>query len=492
MSISDADYAAWLRQQNVIRALLVEAVAIVGGSPVTRYMSNVAYVSTPDDTPANQPYVDIVRTVPAFVSRLEIAPESIRASMAWGDIVIDNSAGERDTWLDDGWDGQALTLLLGSPDWPRADFRRILTGVTADIDAPDRGTLSLKIRDKEWMLNAPVQASLIGGSGPNKDLPQPLCYGQCFNVEPIQEDAAAHKYRIHDGAYNALSQVYEAGAVSAGPTPALASGTFVLGGTPNGRITADVQGAKPGGSYLTTCADIVQHIVLNHTPISSGDLDSASFSAFNTTCPQALGLFVRERTNTVPVLDDLLASVGAFRLWSSDGLLQLCRLDAPGGTPVLELGPDDIEEGSLHIIKRFPAVKKLRLGYRKNWTVQKDGLAGIAESRMGDLGAEYLVSTASDGSVTTTHALALEPDLVGTLLVTQSDADAEAARRQALWGTARTIYQVRAFTGPFLLRNGDVIRFTHPRFGFAAGVLAVVVCIERQPTARAMTLEFFR
>lgn len=491
MSISDDDFQAWLTRSGELRCVLVEAKAYSSGSETTRYLSNLAYISHGSDSPAHTAYDDIVLDLPGFSNRLELSPSEIRNTVAWGDVIVDNADGERDSWLNDGWDGRALTLYLGSPDWPKSDFRVILAGRTADITARESGQLALKIRDKDWALNVPIQTATLGGADASKDQLIPLAFGQVFNAEPVLHTASLHKYQFHDGAVNAGSGTWESGVASASPSYDLSAGTVTLSGTPAGRITVDVQGAKPSGSYLTKCADIVSHIVDTRTDLTSSDLDTTALTAFNTTCPQALGLYIRDRRNVLEVIDELANSVGAFRTWTRDGLLQLIRLAAPSGTPVLELGVDDLEEGSLRVVKRILPVASYRLGYKRNWAVMSDGVAGSAtEARREELKNEWLIKSASNSLPA--HLLAPQPDMVASLLVDGVEAQAECDRRATLWGTVRTVFELTAYIAPLRLKLGDVVKLTHPRFGFAAGELCVVTGFDERLTDNQVKLELFR
>lgn len=490
MSISDAEFQAWLTRGGELRCVLIEAKVYTGGAETTRYMSNLAYISHGTDTPAHTAYDDIVLELPGFSNRLDLSPTEIRNNVAWGDAVLDNSDGARDSWLDDGWDGRALSLYLGSPSWPKADFRQILVGRTADIAARESGQLALKIRDKDWALNVPIQTSTIGGSDASKDQLRPLAYGQVFNAEPVLHTASTHKYQFHDGAVQAGSGTWESGVASAGATFDLTNGIVTLGGTPAGRITVDVQGAKPS-SYLTKCADIVSHIVDTRTDLTTSDLDTSSLSTFNSTCAQTLGLYIRDRRNVIEVIDELANSVGAFRTWTRAGLLQLIRLAAPSGTPVLELGVDDIEEGSLRVVKRILPVAIYRLGYQRNWSVMSDGVAGAAtEARREELKNEWLVKTATNS--VTAHTLATKPDLVPSLLVDATEAQTECDRRATLWSVTRMVFELTAFVAPLTLKLGDIVNLTHPRFGFESGELCVVTGFDERLTDNQVKLELFR
>lgn len=490
MAISDAQFQEWLFRDNQ-RTLLVEAKSYSGAAEVTRYFSNRAFVSGPDDTPANTPYDDILISVPTFSSKLSELLSG-RSIPDWGDLVVTNENGVRDAWLADGWDGRGLKQYLGDASWPKSDFRLILDGVTADIGSPQRDRLALKTSDKTWMLNVPVQTTLMGGTTANADQPQPLCYGQCFNIEPVLEDAATWKYRVHDGAIDSITDV-RANGVSVGHTDTVASGYFVLTAAPGGQITCDCKGAKPGGTYLTKCADIIQDLVVNHSNLTTADIDAANFTAFNTTCPQTLGLYVRNRQNLIDQIDPLVTSVGGFWTFSRGGLLQLGRLEAPAGSAAIALTADDIRTKRLSIARRELPIATLRLGYQKNWTIQADGLSGVVSAANRALyGAPHLVAKDADAGLFTKHKLAREPDVIETLIALAADAATEVARRRTLYNVVRTTYSAAGYVAPLTTSLGQEANLTHPRFGFAAGADAVVLGFEEEVTRNRVALDLWK
>lgn len=489
MSISDADYAKWLKADGKARVLLVEADAYSGGV-TTRYLSNKSFVSSPASTPANIAYDDIVADVPAFNVQMS---EQFAGHLAgsWGDLVITNENGVRDEWLNDAWDGRGITLLLGDAAWDRDDFRAVMSGVAADIVALDRNRLALRIRDKTWATNVAVQTALIGGSTANANRLVPLCFGPCFNIEPPLITAATHEYQVHDGAVNDIPDVRDNG-VSVAYTKDLSHGKFTLNAAPAGRITCDVQGAKPGGSYIVTGADIIEHLITTRTALGSGDIDATSFSDFNTLCPQTLGLYISDFMSVGTALDQLVQSVGGFWTFDRDGLLTLGRLDAPTGTPDLELIADDIAFRGLKPTSRILPVATYRLGYKKNWTLQPDGLAGaVTEANRALFAAPEQVVTEDNAGVTTTYLLARTPDVVSTLLTDATEAQTECTRRATLWSTLRQTYTASCFAAPFTTRLGQIVNGDFPRYGFAGGKLGTVIGIREFPTRGRVELRLF-
>lgn len=569
------DYQVWLSADNQTRIILVEVQAYHSGGVVTRYLSDGDFVSQPSDTPANTSYTDgIVTGTPQFSAHMSEV-FSGQSTPVWGDLEIQNFNGELDSWLDDGWDGRTISIYLGDPTWSKSQFELIMVGTVDDIYAKDQRTLALKVRDKQWTLNVPVQTNLIGGSTANANSEKPLCYGPSNNVEPVLIDSALGKYQVHDGAINAISDVRDNGVslivtgitisavdtstetmtasaahgfsvstrvvfdatpptgltagttywvISAGLTSTafrvstsdggsavnltssttgaaitgykwnvdLSAGTFTLVEAPAGRITADVQGAKPGGSYLVKCADIMSHLITTHTSLTSADLDAASFAAFNTTCPQTMNLYVRTRENLIDVLDNLITSLGGWYSFSRAGLLQLGRLDPPSGTAMAEFTADDVGEGTLRVTRRITPIATVLLGYKKNWTVQTDGLAGaVSEANRALYAAEYLVAKATDPAILEAHPLAPQPALKGTLIALEADATAEAERQLALFGPGRKVLSAEGFAVPFSTKLGQVVNLTNPNFGFSAGGKAVVVGLTETPTRGRVEPELF-
>jgi len=493
MSISNAQFLAWLAKDNQNRVLLVEAQAYVTGTGlVTRYMATKPFVSAPTDSPASQAYDDLVANVPAFTRKM--AEQFVGQSIAsWGDIDVKNDAGARDSWLNDGWDGRAVNIYLGDTGWNKADFRLILAGYAADLVLKDWRTLTIKARDKQWCLTLPLQTNTIGGTTANQQKPIPICYGQCQNVSPLLVDNATNKYQVHDGAIQAINQVYQDG-VAVGYTASIATGTFTLSSAATGQITADVQGAKPAGTYLTKIADIIKDICTTRTILTAPDIDVAgTFTAMNTTAPQTVGLYVDQATTVMAVLDQLVKSVGGWFGFSRAGLMQIGQLQAPAGTPVVSLAADDIKEFGISIKKRQLPSAQVLLGYAENYTVQAPGLnTGVTQTQRAVLADQYQAITAANAGVLTKYLLADRPTAIeGTLIVGSADATTEATRRINLYNAVRSIYTIDCFAAPFQVDIGSIVSITFPRFGWDSGVLGVVVGFVEQPTSNRLTLDIW-
>lgn len=489
MAISDAQFNAWLIRSGVFRCVLVEVDAWSGGAVVTRYMSTHGFVSTPSDTPANIAYPEILQQVPIYTS---VLGEILRgySSPAAGELVIDNSNGVRDSWLLDSWDGRPFKMYLGDPSWPKSDFRLMAAGVISDIYSPSVRSLALRIRDKQHLLNKTICTTLVGGATANKDARVPVCYGECYNVEPVLTDAATRAYAVHDGQIEAITAVYEDGASKAF-TANLATGTFTLSSAAAGRITADVKGSKTSGVYATTTADIASRVLQERGGLTGSDIDSASITAMNTAVPGTVGIYIKDGNTTVlQALDMLVIGAGGFYSFDRQGLFYLDQFKAPSGTPVLTLIAEDLVEGGLTIVNRWLPSKTVRVGYKKQWTVQADGLAaGVADARRAELAQPYLIAKATNSIPQ--HLLAEEPAVESSVFVNVSDANAEAARRAALFSSIRFLAKAVCYFGPARVKNGDVIAVNFGRFGLSGGALVRVAGVGDRLTDKQVELTLF-
>lgn len=462
---------ALLRSGDPITVLL-EAQSSAG----PRYASNTGYVTAGDDATApNRAYPDWLKGVPEIREEL---PDGLfgRSSVGWSEAILGNPQGVRDAWLTEAWDGRPVRLLVGAQRWPLSQFVPVFVGVATGLQADGQGDLRLQMADHRESLNRPVMDSLLT-TGPAANAPRPITFGSVFNIEPPNIDVPLHRYQVHDGTVTSIPDV-RVGGLTVSYTANTVNGRFDLGVSPSGRVTADVVG------HLSSAAQMLQEIALY---AGFNSCDTAALNAFATAAPQALGLYIGERRNALDVLDDIAASVGAW--WGVNGLGQLTAAVAGIGTPVQTLAPDDVEQYGLELVEVRLPVWRVRVGYRRNWAVQTDGLfAAVPQDLRQRYGLEYDVAVASNAALRSTHPLAGDPDLAGTLLVTPAAAAAEAARRLALFGVPRRIYRLRASRRAWPLRAGQTVRLQYPRFGLAAGADFLITRVSRRLDSRMTEL----
>lgn len=449
--------------------VLLEAASSAGA----RYASNTGYVTAVDDATApNRAYPDWLKGVPEIREEL---PDGLfgRSTVGWSEAIISNPNGVRDGWLAEAWDGRPVRLLVGSQRWTLAQFVPVFVGVATGMQADGQGNLRLQMADNREALNRPVQEALLA-VGPAANEPRPITLGSVFNIEPPNIDVPLHRYQVHDGAVTSVPDV-RVGGLTVSYTASAANGRFDLGVSPAGRVTANVVGP------LTTAAQMLQEIAAR---VGFTSVDTAAMTAFAAAAPQALGLYVGDRRNAIDVLDEIAASVGAW--WGVNSLGQLTAAVAGIGTPVLTLVPDDIGAFGLELVEVRLPVWRVRIGYRRNWAVQTDGLfAAVPQDLRQRYGLEYDVAVASNPAIRTTHPLAGDPDVAGTLLVLAADANAEASRQLGLFGVQRRLYRVRASRRAWPLRAGQTVRVEYPRFGLASGANFLVTRVSRRLDSRS-------
>lgn len=236
--MTDAEYTAWLKDQSAIRCVLIEADVKVGGSVVTRYLSNRGYVTRPSDTPANTSYL------PRVVGGIKVGRKlSLDSSiqLSFGDIELTNFDGLLDSWADDYWVNRSIKIYLGDSSWVRSDFRLVFSGITTGIDTRKRDSVNIKISDKLQRLNYPVSETKLGGTSSLADNLIPLLFGECHNIEPLLVDASVNEYQIHNGPVESIFEVRDNG-IPVLYTPFVSTGKFRLNQAPAGQITCSAQG----------------------------------------------------------------------------------------------------------------------------------------------------------------------------------------------------------------------------------------------------------
>ena len=480
--MTEIEFTDWLKKGGRY-TLLVEV-----DTTVPRYLSTVAYTTLPTDSPANRVYSPVVSGGVAFTETL---PLDGSATLSVGDIELNNDDGLLDSWLDDVWVNKPIRIYIGDVSWVRADFRLIFTGIVDNINSRAANRLNISLRDKLQRLNTPVSETLLGGTTSNKDRLIPLCFGEVHNVEPLLVDPATLKYKVHGSAIERLIEVRDNGA-PVSINESLIDGTFTLVAQQAGTITCSVQGDKPT-TYSNRIADTITRLVTGYGKVSdrltTADIDTAQFAAFNAAHPQPVGVYLNDRSNVIEVCQQLASSVGAQISMSREGLLRLLKITLPAtGTPLV-VTPSDYVAKSLEIKERVDVKAAIKVGYCKNYTTQTGLNTGLPASHKDLFMQEYLSVTAKNQSVADTYKLNTEPVQTDTLLLTESDATAEANRLLTLWQQPRTVYKFVGYSHLLTVPLGQALTLVSPRFGLSEGKTGIVVGIQSDWVSRRVTIE---
>lgn len=456
------------------------------GAVVTLYYSDHGFVTETGDDPPSRYFEP--RVVSALNFQRHLFQQGViggRSIPSFGEIILANADGGLDGLLAYGWDSRRVQVLLGGEGFAYGEFGLIFDGTSEQVEVTDE-TLTVRLRDWQHKLDRPVQGTLYAGTGGDEGgadlngVRKPLCFGRVLNVRPVMVDASAGLYQAHDGPIEDVDALYVGGIAYTRitGTPAAnqyavdaAAGFVTVGGAPlTEQVTCDVKGAKPGGTYVTTVANIVEEIVTTYGGLMGADLDDASFAALNTANSATVGIYVdgASRRTVLEVLDELIASIGGCYGFDRAGLFEVGRLEAPAGTPAAMF--TEVEILGIERLATALPVHRVRLGYQPNWTVQVEFQlnGGASAGRREFTAREFRHVTAEDASVLTKHPLAGDLE-VNTLMDGSADASDEASRLLDLYKADRDVFRMRAKTQPFALELPDTVKITYPRFGLTSG-----------------------
>lgn len=475
MPISDAQFTTWLSDPMAIRCTLIDASVNSGGSEITRYLSTVPY-TMPD----------------ASISYLPILNDSVQTSeqltatgggLSVSDIEIQNVNGQYDSWLNDVWENRRIIARIGDIRWDKSDFRVIYDGIFTGISGRSRSTLNLSMGDKLQRLNTPITEVILGGSTANKDAILPLIFGEVHNISPLSTDPTQLEYMVANGRIERIIEVRDNG-VPVSTTNTLTTGKFKLTASPKGTITCSIQGLQDttnSNAYYNKISDLVKMIVTQYgkasTRFTTGDLDTANFSAFNTANTQPVGIYITDRANVLNVCQDLANSVGAQLVMSSTGLLRLIKYLSPTDpsfVSTFDIKEADIELNSLQVSEMSEVQSAVNLAYCKNWTVQEDLETGIPIEHKNMYALEWYNAQAVDSTTTTLYKLDQKPEQEETMLLVQSDASTESSRRLELRKTQRVYFRFTGMPSLLQLQLGQQVTIYNRRFGMSSGKPAII------------------
>lgn len=475
---------------------LIEATDSTG--TVHRFCTGRGYTSLPSDTPANAHYSPRVEQPGLFRQNMfDTGTTSGSSSGGYGEITLLNTDGGLDSFIDLGFDGQALVAKEGLQGAALSQFATVITGTVEQLEV-SWNRVTFRLKDKTALLNVPAQTVLYLGNNvlpagreggeELQDKPKPRLFGVCNNVTPICVNTSKLIYQVNSGAVYDIPAVHDGGNVGqitkgadyatgalleAATVPAvtnpatppaqymtcLAEGLFRLDAAPFMQLTCDViQGAtaadRTAGQIIKTLAtEKLGAAFVAAQPII--DLDKAA--------PYTVGIYTGDADiTTAELLDQLCASVGAWWGFDNLGIFWAKQLTAPvSSQAVMTLTQAEIlsidRQATADGDKGVP-VWRVNVDYAKNWTVQTSGLAGsvagnqlvfapdavtpMTADRMNLLSMEYRRVKAEDAAVKTTHLLAAEITRK-TLLSSATDAGTEAARELTLRKVRRDRLRVR-------------------------------------------------
>ena len=481
-TVTDEQYIRWLSDTTKLRVILGEFEAYNQGEILTHRVGTEFFTTDPSDAVPNVIYTGSLVGTPTFTSR---ATESYGGStfVSFGNVTIDNTGGVIDHWLNQSFAGRPAILKLGDPDWNIDDFRVIFDGVADRLDVQDNSAIDIYIKDKQRLLDAPVQTNRMNETDDSAGDLIPLCYGECYNITPMPDANNARRFVIHDGSIEAVDTVYLNGVPTTAYSAQLADGYITLNSEPDGAVTCDVRGDN-SGVYADTIPDIASRLVQRVIDTTT------SYARMPRSWRDAkAGLYINSRTNLLDALDSLGT---AFRYgFDRLGDFSFAPLEEPGESVVVI---DDIETyGDIGIIKGDVPIWKATVGYKKNYTVQSSiNDSASSEHRAYVLKDYTMFATSEDPDIQEEFLIAQEPDAIKSVFIEKSDALNESERLLNLFKKQRYFVTVSAYSRPLTLSIGDTITLKDGRFGLSEGANFVVMGITEHLIDSKVDLELWR
>jgi len=465
----------WLKDPRQERCLLAKINYLYGGVKQA-YVGTHSYSSLPEDTPANQAFDELLMDTPSFSRRMGIFTGRTSAARSTLGLFAHS-------WLDDLLAGnvfdQAVELFIGDKDWPLSSFIQISEQLIERAVAQN-DLIRIETRDSSLKLDKVIDTGTFS-TGANKGKAKPLCVGDVFNIEPVLEDAATHRYRAHFDAVDDIPDVRDNG-LSVSFTKDVANGSFNLSQAPTGKITCNVRGAKPS-DYLQYPAEVISWLLTRFASETKiGDLSSLP--------TVKIGIYQREPKKVRGLIDLICASCNAYHYYSRLGQFNVGLMPELTNSFTKELTLDDIQENGLRIRKTIEPVSKVVVNYRQNHTEQSSALAGSIDAATRELFSNKYQSVEAVNDLPDYPNA--QPITIDTCLVELTDAQALASSKALAASVKRTIYEVNAFGAPFLFELGDEINVTAWGYGFSSGKTAIVTALTDDPINGEVTLELWR
>lgn len=472
-------YEQWLATPGLYRCVLVELDYVDAGAVKTAYFSNAAFISAGSDTPAHTAYdpfviggLDYERNLAEIFTGASTARTAdveliTTPALAW--LVSANIAG------------QPIRVFLGDKSWPKSDFKQVISGVCDGV-WPEQTSMRIKFKDMAKTLQIPALTERHVGGAAQGEL-KPLCLGRCYNISPQLIDAGSHIYMFNSVASQAVMAVRFNGDVVAPAdyTVNLAAGTITFSVFPIGDVTMDVDGAKVSGAWLQSASQIISYLC-SRIGITADVTGLPSY---------LLGLHLTDDTQLSAALDDICASVGGYWLFNRLGQLKVRAFSGVPAIKAAEITDDQNLYASRQLRRRIAPLYTLTLGYARNWAPLSTIAATIFESspevakRLAD---EEQIITQAAPLVLVAYADA-ELLTVSTLIVNETDANTEAARRMAISAVPRYVYETQQLAAPLQWQLGDGATLQTPGVN---GTAAVITKLAENPLKGVVRVEFWQ
>jgi hypothetical protein len=452
------------------------------------YAATREFISRSSDQVADQPFFGTLEPSIQLDQSIINDDGFGRMTIAWGEITLINIDGEYDEIIGRyAADGRRLLLKIGDETLLATSgydgFYPIFDGVATRISVEEK-VMRVFYRDGTYKLETPAQRTYLGTGGleGTADLAGkrvPRSYGYADNVTPALVSPTLKLFQVNDGQVQAITAVYSRAAavtfdqdyasaalLMAATIPGgkyatcLAAGLFRVNFVLEGEVTADVQGDKAGGVFVSTSADIVQRVVSGVTGVT---IDAASFAAVNALQPAPIGFYLDTASSAqiADVVADIMGPIGGYGGTRRDSqTFELVLFRAPSGIPSASYSGIEIIDIKREALPSGidPQPYRYRVAWGRNWTVQTDLATSLTAARVAYLKEEFRLAEVSQLSIKIDHPLAQDPPIVSGLFRDEADARAQGELLLDLYGLSdHSLYRFVIKSKPFVHRIGDLV-----------------------------------
>jgi hypothetical protein len=475
-----------------------ESEEAAGGGETTFRYSTHGYATHEDDSPANVFYDPRIDRKGVVIDRQIVGRGTVGGLVQlFAEVSLVNDDGALDDLQSNyAMDGRRVRILIGRPTDPYSAFGVAFDGVLQSSTL-DLRSMRMRLSDGSVRLLRKLVENSYAGTGDlegGDDLKgqyKPRAFGSTLNVSPPLINATLLIYQVNDGAIQDVPMVYDRGAeltqaadysseadlLANAPSSGeyrvyKAGGYFRLGSTPDGTVTADVEGdASP--AYVDTTADIMRRILSGTPALNSSEIDPASFARLDAEVPAEVGVWygTGEMRTCADAINDLLIGIGAFGGFERTGAFTVNVFREP-------VGDIDARYTSEHImdLQRLPLPAGIEpiawrasVAWQRNFTLQDDLAASVPTARVSFVQVPERIAVVESSTLRSRYRLATEYGPVPALYAVEADAEEEVQRLFDLWATPRMLLEVRLPIAALVLTIGDLVHLTYSRFGLSAG-----------------------
>lgn len=469
------------------------------------YFATKPWATGPLDAPHNQAF-DFRLKGPLAISQTLITGQRFDSLVgADGSITLSNDDGNYDSLLS-GYaiDGRRVVVKVGRVSDRYADFVTLFDGTARDWQGTS-SAIEILVRDNSYLLETPAQPNIYAGTGDDEGGDElagkrrPITLGLVEHMPATLVDPALLIYQLNDGAIANDPVVLDKGlALTAGGNDqasysALAAytvaagefelwpagGFFKLGSLPDGIVTA----SGVHGAGIATTSELVNQL-LEATPLRAQKIDQDSLTALETLQGASVGIYIGtdDGLSVGDAIGNLLEGIGAFACFDRLGRFYVARIDAPAGDAVDSFNKTDIKSLEREALGAglSPPPWRIRNAYKRNYEQLTGELAGgVTAADRAYFSQPYLLGSAADPTIITSHALAQDADPIESYFADAGAAAAEAGRLLYLFATNRGLWRMQLPRRAHLLKLGDIVDVSFPRFGLTGGTRMIV--LEKAP-----------